>query len=442
MQAALAAVAFLSHSSALPTAANSASSTTSSAAATAAYSLVAEFSGSNFFDGFTFQNITDPTAGFVRYVNSETAATERLAGYIFNPTANSTAAYLGVDHTGVATGGRNSVRITTNATFSNGALVVVDVLHMPLGLCATWGALWMTGPDWPTQGEIDIIEGVNENQYNSMTLHTSAGCSTVNASATFLGTLAHTDCDAYANGNTGCGIVAPATATLTTSTAAGGDEEGACTHSTAGAGFNAQGGGIYAMLWTDEGISVYLFPHEFVPADLTAGTPDPNSWTAKPLARFAGSECDFANHFSNQAIVIDTDLCGDWAGSVWSESSCPTTTGFSSCDAFVATKPEAFREAYWSIASLRVYQTEGGTNTAADVGLRKCEDGREWSAEFFPIIDLEERYRDKTMSWEDTRVKDTATVHDHPQAERARRHRHGKHHLPVRMDKHGRDASS
>lgn len=438
VRAVLAAVAFMSHPSALLAAANPMFSTTSSTAANAAYSLVADFSGANFFDGFTFQNITDPTAGFVRYVSGQTAAVERLAGYILNETANSTAAYLGVDHTGVVTGGRNSVRITTNATFSNGALVVADVLHMPLGLCGTWGALWTTGPDWPTQGEIDIIEGVNDNQYNSMTLHTSTGCSTENTSASFLGTLAHTDCDAYANGNSGCGIVAPATATL--NAAVGDVRVETCKHSTAGAGFNAQGGGLYVMLWTDEGISVYLFPHDLVPADLNAGMPDPGSWTTEPLARFTGSGCNFATHFSNQAIVIDTDFCGDWAGSVWSESSCPATTGYSTCDAFVAAKPDAFREAYWSIASVKVYQTEGGTNTGAGVGVRKRGVGGEQDGVMFPSIDLEERYQDLAAPGRKTGGNGMATTYIRSGTEHARSHRHGKHHPPFPMDKQGSDS--
>lgn len=36
---------------------------------------------------------------------------------------------------------------------------------------------WMTGPNWPINGEIDIIEDVNSATVNGMTLHTDAGCS-------------------------------------------------------------------------------------------------------------------------------------------------------------------------------------------------------------------------------------------------------------------------
>lgn len=46
---------------------------------------------------------------------------------------------------------------------------------MPEG-CATWPAYWMCGENWPNNGEIDIIEGVNLQSTNSYTLHTRDGC--------------------------------------------------------------------------------------------------------------------------------------------------------------------------------------------------------------------------------------------------------------------------
>jgi hypothetical protein len=51
-----------------------------------------------------------------------------------------------------------------------------DIKHMPQG-CATWPAAWETGEsNWPNLGEVDIIEGVNDNAPNAATLHTSSGC--------------------------------------------------------------------------------------------------------------------------------------------------------------------------------------------------------------------------------------------------------------------------
>lgn len=45
-----------------------------------------------------------------------------------------------------------------------------------------------------------------------------------------------------------------------------------------GDGFNAAGGGIYATEWTSNGISIWFFPRNGIPADLVSGTPSPTGW--------------------------------------------------------------------------------------------------------------------------------------------------------------------
>ena len=70
--------------------------------------------------------------------------------------------YLGVDYTNVVNGnGRDSVRICSNAVYNYG-LVVLDVSHMPGGICGTWQVLprlialieTRTSTDiWPTLGQ-------------------------------------------------------------------------------------------------------------------------------------------------------------------------------------------------------------------------------------------------------------------------------------------------
>jgi hypothetical protein len=69
---------------------------------------------------------------------------------------------------------------------------------------------WMVGPSWPTNGEIDIIEGVNSTPSNSVTLHTNAGCSISNYDTPYSGTLMTSNCDVDSPGqamNAGCLIV-------------------------------------------------------------------------------------------------------------------------------------------------------------------------------------------------------------------------------------------
>lgn len=112
------------------------------------YDLVEEYSGANFFDGFVFQDMplgTDPTDGFVNYVPYATAVSEQLAGLIYYEADKSTHGYIGVDHKNKAPNGRNSVRLTSNDSFSDGALFIADIWHSPLGLCGTWPAFWLTG---------------------------------------------------------------------------------------------------------------------------------------------------------------------------------------------------------------------------------------------------------------------------------------------------------
>lgn len=54
--------------------------------------------------------------------------------------------------------------------------------------------LRLVGPNWPASGEIDIIEGVHTSTTNSMTLHSSSGCTITNNNQ-FSGTIQTSNCD-------------------------------------------------------------------------------------------------------------------------------------------------------------------------------------------------------------------------------------------------------
>lgn len=175
---------------------------------------------------------------------------------------------------------------------------------------------WTVGPNWPNGGEIDIIEGVNSQSQNDMTLHTSPGCSITNNGG-FSGAITATNCDANVAGNTGCQIVAPDSITF-------------------GKGFNLNGGGVYATEWTSDAISIWFFPRGSIPSDVSSGAPVPSSW-GRPVAEFQG-DCKIDTFFKAQQIVsgrlfceeisiilksvkvFDTTFCGDWAGNTWSSS--------------------------------------------------------------------------------------------------------------------------
>ena len=328
---------------------------------TSSYRLVQSCSGSDFFDGWWFFNNSspgapDPTHGAVNYTDINTAGDNKLAGFIWNNATNLTTAYLSVDHKHIQAK-RNSVRIISEASWSNGAIFVADVVHTPLGYCGTWPSLWLLGSGrWPMNGEIDIIEGVNDNQYNSLTLHTDQGCVVNNARSSMTGNLQNDNCWGEANDNAACGIRAPFAESFNHA------NNLTARYPTAGHGFNNMGGGVYATVWTDEGISIYMFPRLNTPKDILADRPDPSSWTVKPLAKFAGSGCDFKKKFSELSLVVNTDLCGDWAGGVWNTSNCAKKYGGMSCEKFVENHPEAFKDAYWNIKSIKVYQTSSGSS--------------------------------------------------------------------------------
>lgn len=212
---------------------------------------------------------------------------------------------------------------------------------MPGGICGTWPAFWTVGPNWPNSGEIDIIEGVNSQSTNAMTLHTADGC-TINKSGDFSGTVATDNCYVDASGqsaNAGCSIDNANTETY-------------------GSGFNAVNGGVYATNYESTGISVWFFPRSSIPSDISSGWPDPSGW-GQPLATFSGS-CNIDNMIKSQQIVFDLTFCGDWAGAVWSsDSTCSAKA--STCQDFVQNNPSAFQDAYWTINGLKVYTNDGSS---------------------------------------------------------------------------------
>nr|POF07875.1 endo-1,3(4)-beta-glucanase [Quercus suber] len=310
-----------------------------SATGMAEYVLKDDYFDGNFFDQFSFFTASDPTHGFVQYQSQAESESQSLVN------SSSTNAYIGVDHANIASGGRNSVRLTSNKAYDTG-LIILDLEHMPVG-CGTWPAFWTVGANWPNNGEIDIIEGVHDQSTNSMTLHTNPGCSITNNNA-FSGSISTSNCDVNAAGqstNQGCGI-------STTNT------------KTYGNGFNANGGGIYATEITSSSISIYFFEHGSAPSDISGSNPDPGNW-GKPLAQYQGG-CDIAEHFKGMQIVFDTTFCGDWAGAVWGNfATCAVKA--STCNDFVENNPSAFADAYWSVNSLKVYSSDGSVGAEPSI---------------------------------------------------------------------------
>ncbi|EJD03560.1 glycoside hydrolase family 16 protein, partial [Fomitiporia mediterranea MF3/22] len=296
--------------------------------------------GSNFFDNFTFWDKSDPTHGMFAVQTQNQSM--NLTGV--NNVGN---AYIKVETTPVVSGNRSSVRIGTDNTFTKG-IFVIDALHMPHG-CGTWPAFWSTGPDWPTYGEIDIIEvsGWGEYTRNKASIHTAPGCSLPSNSSQVLGMEAtlvgSTDCDARKTRDQGCGMRSNSNITF-------------------GLGFNSVGGGVYALVWSDKEIVVHFFPRDSIPQDLLSDSPTPDTW-GTPMARLPSTDCDINKFFQNHTIIINTALCGGWVGGFWNRTgvagqgaSCAASTGYATCEDFTRNNGAAFRDAYWEIASMKIYK--------------------------------------------------------------------------------------
>jgi hypothetical protein len=308
------------------------------------YLLQKDYFQSGFFNNFDFFDGTDPTNGFVQYTRQNDSLIS----------SSSTGAEMRVSTDQSTPNGRPSIRITSKDSCQNG-LIVLDVAHMPGGICGTWPAFWTVGPNWPAGGEIgiqilsmarrpklttttaDIIEGVNDVHSNQMTLHTGSTCSISRTSMT--GSISTDDCEVSNGDNTGCGITTTNDATY-------------------GSTFNANGGGTYATLLSATNIIVWFWPRGSEPGDVLSTQPDPATWST-PLANFSGA-CDFGSSFVSQQIVFDTTFCGDWAGQVWSQGGCAAKAA--TCEDYVANNSADFSEAYWSINALKVYEAQSGSS--------------------------------------------------------------------------------
>ncbi|KAI1298913.1 glycoside hydrolase family 16 protein [Xylaria venustula] len=315
-----------------------------------AYSLSTHYAGQGLLDSFSFFTGQDPTGGFVNYQSKEAAlASELVSIDEFNRVK------LGVDSINTyATSdkGRPSVRLTSNDQFSHG-LFIADFAHMPSSTCGTWPSFWAFNNEghWPAGGEVDIMKGANTAQKNSFSAHTTPGCQAPSSGFTAL--QGSTDCSINPN-NYGCNYIAP--------------KAGSATY---GDSFNVIGGGVYAMEWDSEDIKIWHFPRIAIPYDIRnapISIPDPSRW-GPPQARFGGSECNTDSYFFNMSLVINTNFCGAYAGDVWGlTDKCSKLAP--TCEEFVAKSPSSFRNAFWQINYIDIYERPAALTNSTSFRLK------------------------------------------------------------------------
>jgi len=115
----------------------------------------------------------------------------------------------------------------------------------------------------------------------------------------------HTVCTSSSKDNRGCGFSDPDPKSY-------------------GHNFNILAGGVFAHLWDSTGIKVWRFTRDAIPSDIQLKQPNPSSW-GTPVALFPSTLCDMASHFFEHSLVLDTTLCGDFAGPTYENSGCPGT---------------------------------------------------------------------------------------------------------------------
>lgn len=321
-----------------------------SSVSAANWTQTATVRGNDFFNDFEWFNEKDPTQGLVNYQTKATAQAQNLSfvdgeGHFV----------MAVSTVKTALEGRNSVRITSKDSYSDG-VYVLNVTHVPTG-CATWPAFWTVTEDldsWPNGGEIDIMENAND-QYagNLASIHTNTSCTIPSTISSESGTVAYTNCSAFAPSNPGCRVEMNGTSTPTW-----------------GSALNKAGGGIIAMErsfgTTGSGVRVWYFPNSSpnsLPSDLKNGstTVSPDNW-GTPSAHFPVAYC--YNDFGPHKIIFDITLCGDWAGNTYAQSGCGAQ--YPACSYQVGYNGSSFNQSYWEVESLRLYTAGGDSANAAN----------------------------------------------------------------------------
>ena len=290
-----------------------------------------------FYTGKHGNNGEDPTHGSVKYgeypeLISKNTQTNRIK----------------ISAGGTIGENRKMVRMFSKKSYNDG-LFVISADHIPEGM-GVWPSFWLTSENnWACNGEIDIIEGVNSvkenpsSSKNHSTLHTSdrpdAKPCRQNP-ANVKGISNGGNCNAPTNSDKSCGC----------------DRKQICPYSGCGVvlestksfgyGFNQNGGGVYAMELTPEGsITIWFFEKNSIPKDLINNKPNPSTWPSTNRTKF--DPCP--GQFSNLNFIVNTTLCGDWAGGSY-------PGGINKCKNDI--KVADLSNAYWSIEYIKVFKRD------------------------------------------------------------------------------------
>jgi hypothetical protein len=296
------------------------------------YNLLHNWSGSDIYKDITntkndwyVDNGRDMTNGITNYINT---TDPDFGDLIPNPEPKKN---LRIKIGSFKNNEVKSIRLKSKGTFSSG-LFVISINHLPSGH-GIWPAWWLTGPNWPQNGEIDIFEGINPETghmtQNQSTLHTRPGCNAGVSSS-----IGFANCNAGPSPNKpyqGCSQQFNDKRTFDS--------------------FNASGGGIYACELTTCGdITIWFFTKNDIPVELKDNydnTPfDPHNWNATETKYF--SKC--TGYFNDLSMILNIAICGDWANSQYG--------GLNGCKDAIKQNwvNNENPNAYWDVNWIKVYK--------------------------------------------------------------------------------------
>ena len=254
---------------------------------------------------------------------------------------------------------RQSIRLESISEFDSG-LFVFDISRMPAGV-GVWAALWLlgapgTGDTWASNGEIDIMESVNSdsrypwsknNKFNTTTLHTNSSENMAQCLQNNVDGITNPNCEATGNSSdSACGYNANQACPYEGCSVISDDE------TSAGYKFNDNNGGVYACELTKEGRITYWFwsrNDETMPSDFNT---NPDTWSVKTGTnnKIVFDKCP--EQFKRQYIIINTTLCGTWAGGKYGDN------GLEGCQNAVVNPDYPLEEEYWLINSIKIFQKQ------------------------------------------------------------------------------------
>jgi len=264
------------------------------------YRLDWEASGHAFFDDWDYLD-WDFNHGAAQYLRREQAMAEGVTA------AHDTHAILRVGERGLPYK-RKTAKVRTRKAWKY-FLAAVRFEHVPFG-CGLWPAFWMSGiyGPWPNNGELDILEYVND-MTSQTSLHTGvrnkckldgAKLTMPNCTAFYDLNRMNYDCTTNYPTNLGCAanrwpVPSPAEWNVNPVT--------------------------FAIERTERFVKIFRIPNHELPKNLLENNPQPDTWDKwivgyYPLA--ASWECpNPADVMSPQQLILNINMCGDWAGKIW-----------------------------------------------------------------------------------------------------------------------------